>query len=84
LSSGITANIKSISLILKQFFMPRLIGKPSKSLVYLGIAVLVAAAVVLEYAGEIDVIPGFGRDGQTTGWNDYRNPSSRDPLAPRY
>jgi hypothetical protein len=63
--------------------MPRLIGKPSKSPVYLGIAVLIAAAIGLEYAGEIDVIPGFGRDARTTGWSDYRNPSSRDPLAPR-
>jgi hypothetical protein len=64
--------------------MPRLIGKPSKAPVYLGILVLVAAAVALEYAGEIDVIPGLGRDGRLTGTTDYRNPMrSRDPLVPR-
>jgi hypothetical protein len=64
--------------------MPRLIGKPSKAPVYLGIVVLIAAAVVLEYAGEIDVMPGFGRDGRLTGTTNFQNPRFRDPMAPRY
>jgi hypothetical protein len=64
--------------------MPRLIGRPSKAPVYLGILALIAAAVALEFAGEIDVIPGFGRDGQTTETTNFQNPRSRDPMAPRY
>jgi hypothetical protein len=64
--------------------MPRLIGKPSKAPVYLGIILLIAAAGVLEYVGEIDVIPGFGRDGRLTGTTNLQNPRSRDPMAPRY
>ncbi len=44
--------------------MPRLLGKPSKAPVYLGVALLVAiaGAVALEYSGTTDLIPGFGQD----------------------
>jgi hypothetical protein len=47
--------------------MPRLLGKPSKAPVYLGIALLAAIAGVaaLEYSGTIDLIPGFGQDQKT-------------------
>ncbi len=48
--------------------MPRLLGKSSKTPVYVGIAVLVAiaGAVALEYSGTIDLVPGFGQDHNTT------------------
>ncbi len=44
--------------------MPRLLGKPSKTPLYIGVALLVTitGAVALEYYGTIDVIPGFGQD----------------------
>ncbi len=44
--------------------MPRLLGKPSKAPMYLGLALLVAiaGAAALEYSGNIDLIPGFGQD----------------------
>jgi hypothetical protein len=44
--------------------MPRLLGKPSKTPLYIGTALLVAVAGVfaLEYSGIIDVIPNFGKD----------------------
>jgi hypothetical protein len=43
--------------------MPRLLGKPSKAPVYLGVTLLVAiaGATALEYYGTIDLIPGFGQ-----------------------
>jgi hypothetical protein len=48
--------------------MPRLIGKPSKAPVYLGISLLIviAGAAALEYSGTIDLIPGFGQDQKNT------------------
>ncbi len=48
--------------------MPRLLGKPSKAPLFIGVALLVAitSAVALEYYGAINVIPGFGQDHQTT------------------
>jgi hypothetical protein len=44
--------------------MPRLLGKPSKAPTYFGIAFLtiLTGAVALEYAGVINVIPGFGKE----------------------
>jgi hypothetical protein len=44
--------------------MPRLLGKPSKTPVYFGVAFLaiLAGAAALEYAGVINVIPGFGKE----------------------
>jgi hypothetical protein len=44
--------------------MPRLLGKPSKTPVYVGMAFLavLAGAAVLEYSGAINVIPGFGKE----------------------
>jgi hypothetical protein len=43
--------------------MPRLLGKPSKTPVYFGMAFLavLAGSAVLEYSGVINVIPGFGK-----------------------
>jgi hypothetical protein len=48
--------------------MPRLLGKSSKTPLYLGIALLVvvAGAATLESSGTIDLIPGFGQDLKTT------------------
>jgi hypothetical protein len=61
--------------------MPRLLGKPSKAPVYLGIALLAAIAGVaaLEYSGTIDLMPGFGQDQKTmkrleTGSGEYPAP----------
>jgi hypothetical protein len=46
--------------------MPRLLGKPQKTSLYLGITVLAAVSVatVLEYVGVIDIIPSFGQSRQ--------------------
>ena len=43
--------------------MPRLVGKTSKTPLYVGIVLVSTIAVVgaLEYAGTIDLVPGFGR-----------------------
>jgi hypothetical protein len=48
--------------------MPRLLGKPSKAPVYLGITLLaaVAGALALEYSGAINIIPGFGKEPTQT------------------
>ncbi|WP_309742594.1 MULTISPECIES: hypothetical protein [unclassified Chamaesiphon] len=58
--------------------MPRLIGKTSKAPLYTLMALLVATAVVsaLESAGEIDLIPGYGRDNPT-----MRLPGSQYPRS---
>ena len=44
--------------------MPRLVGKQSNRGLYAGLVLLVALAgfVGLEYAGVINVIPGFGKE----------------------
>ncbi|MBD2178623.1 hypothetical protein H6F42_17025 [Pseudanabaena sp. FACHB-1998] len=44
--------------------MPRLVGKKSNSLLYTGLAVLIAGGgvVALEYFGVIDFIPNFGKE----------------------
>jgi hypothetical protein len=63
--------------------MPRLVGKPSKTPLYVGIAVLVAVAGLgaLEYTGTIDLIPGFGEDQNTVRRSEITpnrtNPNSR-------
>jgi hypothetical protein len=48
--------------------MPRLVGKPSKTPLYVGIILLfaLAGATTLEYFGVVDVVPGFGRDHRPT------------------
>lgn len=47
--------------------MPRLIGKTSKAPLYMTLLIVVVACAVtgLEYLGEIDIVPGFGRDNPT-------------------
>jgi hypothetical protein len=49
--------------------MPRLVGKSSKTPLYVGVILLLAlaGATALEYFGTIDLIPGFGRDHKPTG-----------------
>lgn len=49
--------------------MPRLIGKTSKTPLYIGISILatVAVAVALEYSGTIDLVPGFGQTRRVAG-----------------
>jgi hypothetical protein len=48
--------------------MPRLLGKSSNTLIYLGITLLaiLAGAVALEYSGVINMIPGFGKEPTQT------------------
>ncbi len=52
--------------------MPRLIGKTSKTPLYVGISLLATVAVLgaLEYSGTIDLIPGFGQSRRVTGTLD--------------
>jgi hypothetical protein len=44
--------------------MPRLLGKSSKAPTYFSIVFLaaLAGATTLEYAGAINIIPGFGKE----------------------
>jgi hypothetical protein len=51
-----------------ELIMPRLLGKPARTPLFIGVALLAAitGAVALEYYGAIDIIPGFGQDRQTT------------------
>jgi hypothetical protein len=58
--------------------MPRLIGKTSKTPLYTTLLIVVVAAAVtgLEYMGEIDVVPGFGRDNPTMRVSDLKIPSA--------
>ena len=59
--------------------MPRLVGKQSHTGENVA-ALLVLAAVVgvaLEYAGVINVIPGFGRDGRH---NVFQNRASSEHV----
>jgi hypothetical protein len=46
--------------------MPRLVGKKNNSILYTGLAMLIAAAgvVALEYFGVIDFAPNFGKDAE--------------------
>jgi hypothetical protein len=63
--------------------MPRLVGKPSRTPLYVGIALLAAVAGLgaLEYTGTIDLIPGFGEDQNTVRRSEIptnkTNPNSR-------
>ncbi|WP_310490319.1 hypothetical protein [Chamaesiphon sp. VAR_69_metabat_338] len=56
--------------------MPRLIGKISKTPLYTTLLIVVVAAAVtgLEYMGEIDIVPGFGRDNPTMRVSDQTPP----------
>jgi hypothetical protein len=58
--------------------MPRLIGRTSKTPLYTTLLIIVTAAAVtgLEYIGEIDIVPGFGRDNPTMRVSDLKNPSA--------
>lgn len=44
--------------------MPRLVGKQNNSVLYTGLAMLIAAVgvVALEYFGVVDLIPNFGKE----------------------
>jgi hypothetical protein len=55
--------------------MPRLVGKSSKTPLYLGTAVLIAIAggVALEYLGVIDLVPNFGKDRQMLEQSERMN-----------
>jgi hypothetical protein len=52
-----------------QNYMPRLLGKSSKTSLYIGTALViaVAGAIALEYSGTIDVIPNFGKEQKIMG-----------------
>ncbi|WP_373542121.1 hypothetical protein [Chamaesiphon sp.] len=59
--------------------MPRLIGKPSQAPMYVGLAFLVAVigASVLEYSGDLNLVPGFGEqptDRQPAGLSSQQYP----------
>jgi hypothetical protein len=56
--------------------MPRLVGKRSRAPLYLLMVLLVAvaAAAELEYAGNIDLIPGYGRENPRMRLSDSQNP----------
>ncbi len=58
--------------------MPRLIGRTSKTPLYTTLLIIVTAAAVtgLEYTGEIDIVPGFGRDNPTMRVSDLKNSSA--------
>jgi hypothetical protein len=49
--------------------MPRLLGKSSKTPLYVGAALVIAigGAVALEYSGTVDVVPNFGKDQKIMG-----------------
>jgi hypothetical protein len=52
--------------------MPRLIGRTSKTPLYTLITVLfLATAAALEYTGEIDLVPGFGKANPTVRAIDF-------------
>jgi hypothetical protein len=55
--------------------MPRLLGKSSKAPLYLGatVLILIGTAIVLEYLGTIDVVPGFGQDRNHTRLSEPSN-----------
>jgi hypothetical protein len=54
--------------------MPRLVGRTSKTPLYTFIALLVlAAATALEYTGEIDLVPGLGRDNLSMRSTQFDN-----------
>jgi hypothetical protein len=55
--------------------MPRLIGKSSKTPVYLGTALVIAIAggITLEYLGVIDVVPNFGKDRKMISQSERTN-----------
>jgi hypothetical protein len=63
--------------------MPRLVGRTSKTPLYTLIAALALATVaVLEYSGEINLVPGFGRDNpamRSTNFDDYQPNRSVSP-----
>ena len=61
--------------------MPRLVGKTSKTPLYVGIALISAIAVagVLEYSGTIDLIPGFGRSMRV---RQLSGSASDTPMTP--
>ena len=55
--------------------MPRLIGKSSKTPIYLGTALVIAIAggITLEYLGMVDVVPNFGKDRKLIGQSERPN-----------
>jgi hypothetical protein len=56
--------------------MPRLIGKTSKTPLYTTLLIVAVAAAMtgLEYIGEIDIVPGFGRDNPAMRVSDRATP----------
>lgn len=49
--------------------MPRLVGKKNNSVLYTGLAMLIAAVgvVAIDYFGVIDFIPDFGKEAEIKG-----------------
>jgi hypothetical protein len=63
--------------------MPRLVGRTSKTPFYTAITVLVLAAVTaLEYTGEIDLVPGFGRDNPGRRSTQFYDSEPRRSIEP--
>ncbi|PZO38452.1 MAG: hypothetical protein DCF19_16135 [Pseudanabaena frigida] len=56
--------------------MPRLVGKKNNSVLYTGLAMLIAAVgvVALEYFGVIDFIPNFGKE------TEVKSTSTNQPV----
>lgn len=61
--------------------MPRLVGKTSKTPLYVGIVLVSAIAVAgaLEYSGTIDLIPGFGRSNKV---KQFSGSTPEKPVQP--
>lgn len=61
--------------------MPRLVGKTSKTPLYTLITVLIlATATAIEYTGEIDLVPGFGRDNPSMRSTQFYDPQPPRPI----
>ena len=58
--------------------MPRLVGKKNNSVLYTGLAMLIAAVgiVGLEYFGVIDAVPDFGKETEVKN-----NPTNQGSIS---
>jgi hypothetical protein len=62
--------------------MSRLVGKKSNSVLYTGLAMLIAAAgiVALEYFGVIDFAPDFGKDAAVKSTSTIQPLKTNKPV----
>jgi len=62
--------------------MSRLVGKKSNSVLYTGLAMLIAAAgiVALEYFGVIDFAPDFGKDAEVKSTSTIQPIKTNKPV----